>query len=587
MKTENDANFLCRTSNRSRGVRLFLTVAPAIISLLLPIAPAVAQSRIERTVHNLTPGGPGSQRVSESTGPCVFCHISHNAKPGVALWNRELPGITYKLYSSSTLEATLNQPTGSSRLCLSCHDGLLALSNLRVPPKGSHFTLGPLTGKASLGTDLSADHPISFTYDSVLAARQGELVDPAQLPPQIRLDSTGQLQCTTCHDPHQDQLPNFLRMSNEFGALCTACHRLRNWKDSTHATSTAIWKGVMSNPWPDGAFPTVAQNACLNCHRPHAAGHPERLLAQSMEPDNCNICHNSSVTNKDVADEFLKPSHHPIESSQWTHDPKEVPVLMPDHVTCVDCHNPHQTTSTAAPTAAPSASGRLRGVQGVTLSGSVIDSVNNEYEVCLKCHGMKEPTTVGEIRQDNTRNIRLEIALINPSFHPIAAPGKNTTIAGLEPGYTASSMILCTDCHNNDQWTPAGLAPRGPHGSRYEPILVQEFQAGDPSPESFSTYALCYNCHDRATLFTDGPGRFPHNSHVVLQNTSCAVCHDAHGSRQNPHLINFMLRAKAGNTVVSPSVQSGRLQYVPDPTNPGHGSCYLNCHGVEHNPMSY
>ncbi len=563
---------------------LFMALVLALAGFLILSPPVRAQTQIARTVHNLTPTGPGTVRVTQSAGLCVFCHTPHNAKPTVALWNRELPGVTYTLYESSTLQATLNQPTGASRLCLSCHDGVLALGSLRVPPKGSNFTLGPLTGKNALGTNLSADHPISFVYDSALALRRGQLADPSTLPTTIHLDNTRQLQCTTCHDPHEDRQPMFLRMDNRLGALCTACHQLRNWSDSSHATSTATWKGTAANPWPEGGFATVADNACLNCHRSHAAGHPQRLLAQGMEPVNCTTCHNGAVADKNIEQEFLKPFRHPVESSQWTHDPKEEPALMPRHVTCSDCHNPHAVTSTAA--LPPMASGRLRSVRGVTIGGSRIDSANYEYEVCLKCHGMTEPTTPGGVRQDNTRNIRLNINPSNASYHPVAAPGKNTTILGLMPGYTSTSQISCTDCHNNDDWTSIGIRPRGPHGSRYESLLAQEFQAGDPATESSSSYALCYGCHDRTTLL-QGFGGFPHNAHVVLQNTSCAVCHDAHGSRQNTRLINFMTVAKAGNPVVSPSKTNGLIQFLPDPAQPGHGSCSLNCHGSEHNARPY
>jgi predicted CXXCH cytochrome family protein len=563
-------------------------ILPAMLTLagLLVLSTQTrAQTEIARTVHNLTPSSVGALREADASGLCVFCHTPHNARPTVALWNRELPGVTYTLYESSTLQATLYQPTGASRLCLSCHDGILALSNLRVPPKGSHFTLGPLTGKASLGTDLSDDHPISFVYNGALAIRQGELVDPSALPSKVHLDNTGQLQCTTCHDPHEDRLPNFMRIDNRFGALCTACHKLRNWSDSSHFTSSATWKGSAPSPWPDGAFPTVAENACLNCHRSHAAGHPQRLLAQSTEPANCTVCHNGAVADKNIDMEFVKPFAHPINSSQWVHDPKEEPALMPRHVTCVDCHNPHAVTSTT--TQPPLASGRLRGVRGVTIGGGRIDEANYEYEVCLKCHGMAEPTTPGNVRQDNTRNIRLKINPTNPSYHPVAAPGMNATILGLLPGYTSASQISCTSCHNNDEWTPTGIVPRGPHGSRFESILEQEFQAGDPATESSSSYALCYKCHDRTTLLTGGVGQFPHNTHVVVQNTSCDVCHDPHGSRQYIRLINFMRFSKFGNAVVNPSTTTGQLQFVPDPGRPGHGNCSLNCHGSEHNARPY
>lgn len=581
MKSLTDMKWRKRLST-SRIGGILMTLVLALGGILILSTQTRAQTQVARTVHNLTPTGPGTVKETQPAGLCVFCHTPHNAKPTVALWNRDLPGITYTLYESSTLQASLNQPTGSSRLCLSCHDGVLALGSLRVPPKGSNFTLGPLTGKASLGTNLSADHPISFIYDTALAMKRGQLADPSSLPSNIRLDDTQQLQCTTCHDPHEDRQPQFLRVDNRFGALCTACHQEHNWSGSTHATSPATWNGTASSPWLNGAFPTVAENACLNCHRQHAAGHPPRLLAQGAEQVNCTVCHNGAVASKKIDTEFLKPFHHPVESSQWVHDPNEEPALMPRHVACEDCHNAHAVTSTTAQP--PIAPGRLRSVRGVTIGGSRIDESNYEYEVCSKCHGLTEPTTPGIVRQDNTRNIRLKIDPSNPSYHPVAAPGKNTTIAGLLPGYTSVSQIYCTDCHNNDQWTPAGILPRGPHGSIYESILGQEFQAGDPTTESPASYALCYSCHDRTTLL-QSVGGFPHNTHVVLQNTSCAVCHDTHGSRQNTHLINFMVVAKVGNTVVSPSTTTGLLQYVPGA--PGHGSCSLNCHGSEHNARSY
>lgn len=553
----------------------------ALACLLVAAAVASAQTQIARTRHNLTPAGPGALRAGQDVGLCVFCHTPHNAKPTRALWNRELPATTYKLYESSTLEAQLNQPTGASRLCLSCHDGTLAMGSLRVTPKGSRFPLGPLAGRGSLGTDLSDDHPISFAYDSALALRRGQLADPTTLPPAVRLDEARQLQCTTCHDAHEDRNPKFVRADNRLGALCTACHRPRGWTGSVHATSRATWKGIGPKPWLDG-FSTVAENACLSCHRPHAAPRPQRLLAQSAEPVVCTVCHSGGVADRNIEAEFLKFFRHPVESNQWVHDPKEEPAVMPRHVTCVDCHNPHSATS--SPAAPPTAPGRLRGVRGVSIGGGRIDEANFEYEVCLKCHGVKEPTTQGVIRQDNVRNIRLKINPANPSYHPVAAQGKNITIVGLEPPYTPSSMIHCTDCHNNDEWSATGIRPRGPHGSRYEPILEREFQAGDPSSESFASYALCYKCHNRTTLL-EGTGRFPHRTHAVAQRASCAVCHDAHGSRQNIRLINFMVRAKAGNAVVT-AAKSGRLAFVPGP-GPGRGSCFLNCHGVEHDPKSY
>ncbi|MBI2529112.1 MAG: cytochrome c3 family protein [Candidatus Rokubacteria bacterium] len=557
-------------------------VALAVCAALL--APAAAGGAgIVDTVHNLSATGAGAVKAPGVGEVCIFCHTPHRAGQTVALWNRDLPARTYNLYGSSTLEATLNQPTGASRLCLSCHDGTTALGNLRVAPATGPATLGPLTGRASLGTDLSDDHPASFLFDTALALKQGQLVDPTGLPKAVPLDSTRQLQCTSCHDPHENRYRKFLRVDDRFAALCTACHRQRNWVGSAHATSVATWNGSGTNPWPSSPYTTVADNGCESCHRPHAAPRPPRLLSDPQEPAVCLVCHSGSVAATRLDPEFLKPSAHPITATSWTHEPHEDPAAMARHVACTDCHNPHQAITT--PGSAPAVPGRLRGVRGLNLAGASVTEVQQEYEVCLKCHGVRDQTTPGVVRSDNTRNIRLKISPSNPSYHPVATNGKNDAVGGLEAGWSAGSLLYCTDCHNNDEWTPAGTRPRGSHGSRYTPILEREYQVNDPSSESYQAYAMCYKCHNRSVLIEDRARTFLHKKHVVDTQASCAVCHDAHGSRQSIRLINFMLRDRTGKTVVSPSQGQKRLEYIS--TGPGRGTCYLLCHGKNHEPKTY
>ena len=559
----------------------------AIVAGMALLGAAVAEARLVDTRHNLTATGPGPVKAPRVGELCVFCHTPHRASQTRALWNRELPATTYKIYGSSTLEATLKQPTGASRLCLSCHDGTTALGSLRVPPASGPVSLGPLTGRASLGTDLSDDHPVSFLYDAELARKQGQLADPTTLPTTIRLDSTRQLQCTGCHDPHENPYRKFLRVDDRAGGLCTLCHKQRNWAGSTHATSSATWNGTGTTPWPTTPFTKVSDNACENCHRLHSAPRPPRLLSSAQERMVCLVCHNGNVAGKNLEAEFAKTSAHPIGATDWIHEPREDPATMPRHVACVDCHNPHQAVA-GTPTP-PAASGRLRGVRGVNLSGLAVPASGNEYEVCLKCHGLRDQTTPGIVRQDNTRNIRLKLSPSNPGYHPVAAVGRNADQGGFEPGYTPASVLYCTDCHNNDEWTPAGTKPRGPHGSRSAPILERDYEANDPASESFTTYALCYKCHNLDFLINDRANTFLHEKHVVGQQAPCAACHDAHGARQNPHLINFMLRDRTGKSVVSPSKDQGRLEYVtPKPGGgPGSGQCYLQCHGKNHEPESY
>jgi predicted CXXCH cytochrome family protein len=327
----------------------------------------------------------------------------------------------------------------------------------------------------------------------------------------------------------------------------------------------------------------VAESACASCHRTHAAPHPARLLASAQERAVCLTCHDGTVAAKDVAAELSKPSAHPVAASDWTHDPAEDPASMARHVTCVDCHDPHQAV--AGRGAAPALPGPLRGARGLSLAGAAVAEATAEYEVCLRCHGVRDEARPGVVRQDATRNIRLRVAPANASYHPVAAVGKNAGAGGFAPGWSSSRLVSCTDCHGSDEWTPTGSRPRGPHGSRYAPILERNYEVNDPGVESPQAYALCYKCHDRDALLADRAHAFPHARHVVNGQAPCAACHDAHGSRRAPRLLDFMLRDRTGRTVVSPSLGQHRLEYLP--LGPGRGQCFLSCHGKNHEPASY
>ena len=55
---------------------------------------------------------------------CVMCHTSHGGDTsaiGGPDWNHQLSSATYVLYSSRTMDATPSQPSGVSKLCLTCN----------------------------------------------------------------------------------------------------------------------------------------------------------------------------------------------------------------------------------------------------------------------------------------------------------------------------------------------------------------------------------------------------------------------------------------------------------------------------------
>jgi predicted CXXCH cytochrome family protein len=556
------------------------------VPLVLPLAllpwlgaPAHAAApdpySIVTSKHNLAASGPGDVRATTENDVCVFCHTPHSKTGLTPLWNHELPNATYTPYSSTTLRASVGQPTGSSKLCLSCHDGTVALGMVRsrsapIPMRsgGQSMPAGP----SRLGTDLSGHHPISFVYDSSLANSKGELRDPKVLQQEVRLDKMQQVQCTSCHDPHRNQYGKFLVKDNTASAVCLDCHAPNNWSGSAHAVSTATWNGSGKNPWPRTQHSTVAANGCENCHTPHAAGTKPQLLNFSKAEDNCLVCHNGSVAAKNLTTEFSKPSSHPILATSSLHDAAEGSLTpAARHVSCVDCHNPHAARSTVSAGGLP---GSLAQVRGAASGGSVVPAAAHEYEICFRCHAEAGSQSLSKVsRQMLQPNARLQFNPGNASYHPVLAPSKSGSSRSLLSTWTAARQMVCTDCHNNDQGPSAsGVGPKGPHGSRYAPLLERNLVQVDFQPESASAYALCYKCHSQSVLMSDRL----HSLHVRDQQAACTTCHDSHGVQNQAHLINF-------NTLYV-KASAGRLNYTD--LGGGQATCTLSCHGKDHSSAS-
>ena len=569
---------------------LFFLATSALGSGIIPekdYSKSTPGLEIRSTKHNLSISGKGTIRASDENRICIFCHIPHQNGSAVQyLWNRSDPADPYIPYYSSTLEADVGQPTGSSRLCLSCHDGTIALgavaSSTTEIKLRDDIRLMPENSASNLGTDLSDDHPISFKYDEMLTLEDRRLREPSTLPPQVKLEY-GQLQCTACHDPHHNPYGNFLVMDNTASALCVSCHDKTNWINSSHAQSTALLDRT-GGLWLNTDYATVGENACENCHTPHGAGSNERLLIFNFEEDNCLDCHDGKVASADIAFEITKPYRHAVQDYTGVHDPAEdyTSGRVFKHVECSDCHNPHQANGAPYPGGGV-VSGANIGVSGVSASGQEVTSAHYLYEICFKCHGDADNNVISTLpvtRQIINLNTRFSFDRANPSFHPVESPGKNSDVPSLLPPYTVASVIRCTDCHGNSDQS----GPPGPHGSDYPYMLTNRYITADNTPESPSSYALCYKCHSRSTLLNTDIS-FPHRLHVVDQKTPCSVCHDPHGisamqgnALNNSHLINFDL-----STVRT--TYTGQLEYKS--LGRARGQCYLTCHGMLHDPFGY
>ena len=562
---------------------LLITLCSGMLFLSAGSVHAQPDESILVTKHNLSISGPGAIKAVFEKRVCIFCHTPHRARGDISgLWNRDDSSEQYVPYDSSTMYATVGQPTGASKLCLSCHDGTIALGALVSETQEIAFAGGIRfmpEGQSKLGSDLSDDHPISFTYNSALASSNLEIIDPSLLPSEIKLDKNSQLQCTTCHDPHNNVRGKFLVLSNSFSNLCRACHEKNGWALTAHSVSNATWNNIGPDPWPHTTYTTVAENACENCHKPHSANGPAWLLNELFEEDNCIFCHNGNVAATNMETELTKPYRHDVQNYNGIHEPLEDVTTgsVQDHVECTDCHNPHWSNSTPS-LGAPLVSGANQGVTGINLSGQAIQVASNQYEICFKCHADNNVLSVMSIDRDIQQlNTRMEFDSANPSYHPVEFQGVNTNVPSLLPAYTTSSKIFCTDCHNSDS------GPAGPHGSFNEYLLELNYSTQDFTVEDSQSYALCYKCHDRNSILAD-ESFSAHNSHIVTYQAPCSACHDAHGisytqgnSLNNSHLINFDIN------IVLP--EQGTIRF--DDTGTFSGQCTLNCHASPHNLRVY
>ena len=553
--------------------------------------------------HDLSATGPGTVHALNEGQVCIFCHAAHNATGQSPLWNRFDPQTHYRIYESSTTDARIDQPSGPSKMCLSCHDGAMAIGLIASQPATEPIAMTRRTlppGPSDLTEDLSDDHPIGFRYDRALAARDRQLKNPDMLTDNLPLGAHGEVHCTTCHDPHDNTLGDFLRAPTVRSAICLSCHELFGWDASSHANSPAAVRDRAVDSRERLQFHTVGDNGCASCHKIHSATRPEQLLRFRREEDNCLNCHSGGVARTNIESEFRKRSAHPVVLSDSRHEAGEDARVAPRHVECADCHNPHAVQPNES-SAVARALGRIdsvpvpvdatmRFVSGVDRGGRAVDHSRFEYEVCFKCHADNASRGSGSdiVRQVHQLNTRLEFQPNNPSFHPVLGPRRNSDVVSLLEPYQVGSVLSCTDCHNSDSAGdgPLGL-PAGPHGSIYEPLLVDNYETAEFVTESPRAYALCYRCHERESILGDESFSL-HNIHVVRGRASCSACHDAHGisrtqgnDRAHSNLINFDLAQ------VRPVSQATGSRIVFEDRGLYRGSCTLTCHGVTHVGFEY
>jgi len=254
-------------------------------NLVIPITLATAL---------LTPGlvmsGPGivgsdhDLRVFQAAGQtnnqvCIYCHTPHKAAEQNLVWNHALgtgnysfaatgpfgaPGLNRTSAGTTLPTSTSTFGIGPTKMCMSCHDGSVAIGALNNIGDGVSGTIvtspSTLNGQskqvASATGGMGGNHPVAIPYPDRAgaayngittavtsgfgaAAARGGWADLASVQSAgIKLHGgpaagAWGMECTSCHDAHNNTVATtegtagkyFLRVSGDNSALCLACHR--------------------------------------------------------------------------------------------------------------------------------------------------------------------------------------------------------------------------------------------------------------------------------------------------------------------------------------------------------------------------
>ena len=181
---------------------------------------------------------------------CIACHAPHRAPSSPLLWNHRLSSNNFswsdwtKTTGGTSLPTNIKTWSGSSKACLSCHDGSVAIGAIYEP--NVNFFNYTMTGSAArhqiggLG-ELKGNHPVAIpypyggvknTYNGITtgdeALQSGWVATPTKVKIYADENTAGPsnrgIECGSCHDPHGTSNSDYLRDTITGSSLCRNCH---------------------------------------------------------------------------------------------------------------------------------------------------------------------------------------------------------------------------------------------------------------------------------------------------------------------------------------------------------------------------
>jgi hypothetical protein len=246
-------------------VTLALVLASAAMAFTGSYA---AGTGINGTVHDLRPSNLGLSYpaipADDKTRICIYCHAPHHAYRTNAaglngtgplapadytylpLWNHQVTAQAFVPYYNG-VDAPQSGPKASqalanfdkigavSLLCLSCHDGTVAVNEYGNATQDSNSRSaggGMIADQYKIGKDgnLGNHHPIGFAWADVVGTDK-EIADASTAAFGVTLKVAdvlynGKMECSTCHAVHNkgNSGEKLLHISDANSNLCLTCH---------------------------------------------------------------------------------------------------------------------------------------------------------------------------------------------------------------------------------------------------------------------------------------------------------------------------------------------------------------------------